>query len=57
MLDSKGRLQKKVGTTRARRLNVSDFYLGEIVEVKGVKFAVKAINKRNQQMTLELHKE
>ena len=56
MLDSQGRIQKKVGTTRPRRLVVSDFFLGEVVEIKDLKFVVTAIDKRNQIMTVKLDK-
>ena len=56
MLDSHGRIQKKSGTIRPRRLAVSDFFIGEVIEIKGLKFVVTAMDKRNQAMTVKVDK-
>jgi len=55
-LDSQGRIQKRCGTVREHKLNVSDFFLGEVVEVDGLKFVVIEQDRKKQRIKLELQK-
>ena len=53
-LDSKGRIQKTCGTLRERKMNVADFFLGEVITVDGLKFVVTETNRKKQELKLKL---